>query len=105
MRSVDTAWFVDAPRYHTGGIPGLRSDEYATILQKNEEVLAADSPRNVLNGGAGIGQQGGEQGGMRVVLVDDRSRIPEAMNGADGDRVIVQSIRRNLPTLKTMFKS
>lgn len=106
VRSVDTAWFADAPRYHTGGIPGLRSDEYATILQKNEEVLAADSPRNILNGGAGVGQQGGEQGGgMRVVLVDDRTRIPEAMNGADGDRVIVQSLRRNLPTIKSMLKS
>ena len=36
---------------HSGGIPGLKSDEYATVLQKNEEVLAANNPRNILNGG------------------------------------------------------
>ncbi|HJY08755.1 MAG TPA: hypothetical protein VJ323_20720, partial [Bryobacteraceae bacterium] len=43
--------FIGAPRMHSGGIPGLKSDEYATVLQKNEEVLAANNPRNILNGG------------------------------------------------------
>lgn len=105
-RSVDASWFTAAPRYHTGGIAGLAPDEYPTILQKGEEVLSKDSPRNIMNGGMGIGQntQQGEGGGTRFVLVDDRSRIPEAMSGADGDRVIVQSIKRNLPTLKAMLK-
>lgn len=105
-RSVDTSWFTGAPRYHAGGIAGLAPDEYPTILQKGEEVLSKDSPRNIMNGGAGVGQNTQQsEGGTRFVLVDDRSRIPEAMSGADGDRVIVQSIKRNLPTLKAMLKS
>lgn len=106
-RNVDTSWFANAPRYHSGGIPGLASDEYATILQKGEEVLTADSPRHILNGGATAGGAGAANtgAGMRVVLVDDRTKVAEAMSSAEGDRVIVQSIRRNLPTLKQLLKT
>lgn len=38
-------------RYHSGGLAGLRPDEYSTILQKGEEVLSKDDPRNRLNNG------------------------------------------------------
>lgn len=104
-RNVDTSWFANAPRYHSGGIPGLASNEYATILEKGEEVLTADSPRHILNGGATPGAAGGGGAGMRMVLVDDRSKVAEAMSSSEGDRVIVQSLRRNLPTIKQLLKS
>lgn len=98
-RAVSPAVFSMAPRYHSGGLAGLKPDEVPAILQKNEEVLTRDDPRHRLNGG---GQDAG--GGMRVVLVDDRSRVPEAMNSAEGERVIVQAIRANVPTIKAMLK-
>ncbi len=102
-RSVDSAWFANAPRYHSGGVVGLAPDEYPAILQKNEEVLAKSDPRNVLNGGGkATGGPGGE--GMRVVLVDDRARVPEAMAGAEGGRVVVQHIKSNLPTIRALLK-
>jgi DNA repair ATPase RecN len=104
VRRVSTALFANAPRYHNGGLPGLASDEYATILQKNEEVLAADSPRNILNGGAGLGGAQPTERGLRLVLVDDRAKVAEAMASAEGDDVIVQSIRRNAPTIKQFLK-
>lgn len=103
-RTVDTAWFANAPRYHSGGVPGLASDEYATILQKGEEVLTADSPRNIMNGGANLGGGSGDSSGMRVVLVDDRAKVAEAMSSSEGERVIVQAIKRNLPSVKQMLK-
>lgn len=103
-RVVPSVLFANAPRYHSGGIPGLGADEYATILQKNEEVLSADSPRNILNGGAAAGGQGGGSGGTaRFVLVDDRSKVAEAMSSAEGGQVIVQHIRRNAPTIRRML--
>ncbi len=40
-----------AIRYHSGGLAGLRPDEYSAILQRGEEVLTRDDPRNRLNGG------------------------------------------------------
>lgn len=102
-RNVSPAWFENAPRYHNGGVMGLASDEYATILQRGEEVLAADSPRNIMNGG-GLATPGGNEAGNRFVLVDDRSRIPEAMNSPDGEKVTMVHLRANIATLKQWLK-
>jgi hypothetical protein len=94
---VNPAWFANAPRFHEGGVAGLRSDEVPTILQTNEEVLARDDPRNVLNGGR-PGMGGG--GANRFVLVDDRSKVAEAMASAEGERVTMLHLKRNVASLK-----
>jgi tape measure domain-containing protein len=99
-RRVDPAIFSTAARYHTGGVAGLQPDEVPAILQKGEEVLTRDDPRNRANGGLA----GDSGAGIRMVLVDDRSSVPEAMSGSDGDRVIVQAIRRNAASIKQMIK-
>lgn len=52
---VNPMAFIGAPRYHTGGLPGLKSDEVAAVLQKGEEVLTASDPRHTKNGGRGTG--------------------------------------------------
>lgn len=101
-RPMNPGWFVDAPRFHEGGLPGLRSDEVPSILQTGEEVLARDDPRNVLNGAARGG--GGNPAGVRVVMVDDRSKVPEAMRSAEGEDVIVQTVRRNAASIKQMLR-
>ena len=102
-RNVSPSWFAGAPRYHKGGLPGLAADEYPAILQKGEEVLAADSPRNILNGG-GMTGGGSAPGNFRVVLVDDRARVPEAMNSPEGEQVFMQFLRRNAATVKQTLK-
>lgn len=38
-RTVPSAAFAGAPRYHSGGIAGLRPDEVPAILQRGERVL------------------------------------------------------------------
>lgn len=102
-RNVSSAWFGNAPRYHTGGVVGLSPDEYPAILQRNEEVLSAGDPRNILNGG---GQGGGsaQPSSARFVLVDDRAKVAEAMRGSDGEQVTLLHLRRNIPSLKQMLK-
>lgn len=99
-RAISPAYFANATRYHSGGIPGLKRDEYATILQKNEEVLSKDSPRNILNGGAGTGGTAAQSKGVRFVLVDDRARVAEAMTSVEGEEVILQTLRKNISTVK-----
>lgn len=99
-RTVSPAWFANAPRYHSGGLPGLASSEYPTILKKGEEVLSENDPRNVMNGGMAPASGGGAPGNLRVVLVDDRAKVPEAMNSPEGERVMLDFIRRNSPTIK-----
>jgi len=102
-RSVSPAWFAGAPRYHSGGVVGLAPDEYPAILQKGEEVLSASNPRNVMNG-AVQGGVGSSSKGTRFVLVDDRSRVAEAMAGAEGEEVIVQHLRKNIATVRAMVR-
>lgn len=105
-RVVSAAWFDNAPRYHSGGVAGLASDEYAAILKKNEEVLTTGDPRNVMNGGlaamAGAGAAG--QASNRFVLVDDRAKVPEAMAGPEGEQVTMVHLRRNVATLRQLLK-
>src|SRR5690606_30695029 len=88
---LSPAIFAGAPRYHTGTVVGLRSDEQAAILQKGEEVLAKNNPRNILNGGAAAnGNSGAKSGdtGISQVLVLDPDLIPQAMSGSAGRRVV-----------------
>ena len=102
-RNVSPMLFAGAPRYHSGGIVGLAPDEYPAILQKNEEVLSKGDPRNVLNGG-GLQQGSSQPQAQRFVLVDDRSRVAEAMAGAEGESVTMVHLRKNIPTLRQLLK-
>jgi hypothetical protein len=52
--------------------------------------------------------QGGgapQSSGVRVVVVDDRAKVAEAMATAEGEQVIIQAIQRNLPTIKSMVRT
>lgn len=102
-RNVPQAWFANAPRYHAGGIVGLSANEVPAILQKNEEVLSTTNPRNILNGG-GMPGADAQPKSSRFVLVDDRSRVAEAMASAEGEEVTMVHLRRNLPTIRQLLK-
>jgi tape measure domain-containing protein len=52
QRSVSPAAFLAAPRYHSGGLAGLKADEVPAILQRGEEVLTRDDPRHRFNQGS-----------------------------------------------------
>lgn len=99
---ISPALFAGAPRFHDGGFPGLKSDEVPTILQKGEEVLAKNDPDNKLNGGRSGNQSSGSPQTQRFVLVDDRSRIPEAMNTPEGEEAVMVILQRNVSTLKNL---
>lgn len=97
-----SAWFANAPRYHTGGIAGLAPDEYPAILKKNEEVLTAGSPRNILNGGAGSGTSRG--GDVKIInMIDSGSVVSEGLASQSGERAFFNFIRANRTSLKTML--
>ncbi len=104
-RKREVPWFGVAPRYHSGGLMGVGRNEYQTILEKGEEVLAKDSPRNILNGGAGIGGAvgGGAVGSIQATIVDDRSSVPAAMATPGGTSVVLEILRSNVSTVKQML--
>lgn len=104
-RIVPAALFARAQRLHTGGMPGIDSTEVPTILKKNEEVITRDDPRHVLNGGKNsVAAQGGGFN-QRIVLVDDQRNVHEAMSSSQGEKVTLQTIRRNIPTIRQMINN
>jgi hypothetical protein len=89
------------PKMHTGGIgalPGLSNNEVLRVLEKNEEVVTRSDPRHMLNGGMAASSRV-----VRNILVDDRTKYPEAMASAEGDDVMLTFIRRNKASVKQML--
>lgn len=100
-RTVAASWFANAPRYHSGGLPGLSSNEVATILKKKEEVLTEDDPRNVLNGGGG----GRPQVNLQIHnAIDSGSLMEQGAATAAGGRAILNVVRANKSALKQLLK-
>lgn len=72
-RQVSPLAFLGAPRYHNGGLPGLRHDEVALIGLKGEEMLSRNDPRNVRN--AGKNPPGAAGGPLMVQLHPDAMQM------------------------------
>ncbi len=97
-------WF-GAPRYHSGrsGV-GMAADEVAAVLQRGEEVLSRDDPRNILNAGRGRGSSpAGGGANVKQVLVLDQGQIPAAMQSSSGERVVLTHIKANAPAIRNIL--
>lgn len=102
-RSVSPAWFANAQRFHSGGLPGLRSDEVPAILQRGEEVLSKSDPRNIMNGG---GARGGASNSrpqdIKIInTIDAGSMVNEGLSTPEGVKAVMNVVRAN----KSAFKS
>jgi hypothetical protein len=98
FKMVDPAILASAPRLHTGGIAGLAPGEVPAILEQGEEVLTKKDPRHVANGG---GQSASQS--IKMVLVDDRDSIGDYMSSAAGEKVQIETIRRNSGVIKRIL--
>lgn len=87
-RRVDPLIFAGAPRFHNGGMVGLKPGEVPAILQTGEEVLARNDPRNAANGGA-------SGNGYRIVNVLDPSLVSGYLESSAGERAVLNVISRN----------
>lgn len=105
-RRVDPAWFAAAQRFHTGGLPGLKANEVPAILERGEEVLSKNDPRNILNGGgsAGMSAAGQRPQDIKVInYVDSESVVSEGLNTPSGVKAIINVIRANKSTFKSVL--
>ena len=84
-------------RYHTGGIAGLKPNEVPAILERGEEVLTADDPRHINNGGAAPGAP--SQGGVSSVTVvntfDPADVLEKALSTSVGEKVFLNYVQQN----------
>ncbi len=101
-RMVDPTWFIGAPRFHDGGVPGLGKNEVATILEKQEEVLTMDDPRHVLNGGKN-GGGGGGIGALKIVNLLDPKMITDAMQTTHGEKAMLTNVKANKDSIRQIL--
>lgn len=96
-RRVSPALFMNAPRYHTGGIAGLKPDEVPAILQKGERVLTKGQQIAAASANSNTGNAG-----TRVTVVQnittpnpDSFRRSGDQMAVDGIRAFNRAVRRN----------
>jgi tape measure domain-containing protein len=103
-RQVDAGVFMNAVRYHGGGIAGLMPNEVPAVLRRGEEVLTQDDPRHMFNSGG----QGQSAPGARVKIVnalDGGQVISEGLNTSAGEEAILNFIRSNAPSVRAAIET
>lgn len=98
-RQVPLAAFAGAQSFHTGGFPGLKNNEVAAVLKKNEEVLTEDDPRNALNGGIG----GGDVNIRLVQAVDASSIMQAGLSSNAGEKGVMAILSANRNQVRTLL--
>ncbi len=90
--NINPMVFGAAPRYHGGGIAGLRNDEIPAILQRGEVIRTRQQER-ALQARLGAGQGGAQP--IRNIIVFSDAELAAALEGAAGEQVVVNHARRN----------
>ncbi|WP_313644464.1 tape measure protein [Stenotrophomonas sp.] len=91
-RSVNPLLFGHAPRYHSGGIAGLKPDEVPAILQIGERVLSRRQTA-MYDATVAAGSKAGRVTTPIVAIGDDA--VANALAGAAGEDVVMTHVRNN----------
>lgn len=121
-RAVSPLAFADAPRYHNGGMLGLRPDEVPFIGLRGERVL---NPAETYAYNAGMARAGGDggqmaemvgllrqlvagqtagaaSGGTSVVLVDDQRKVKDYLLSNEGQKTFVALLNNNRQAIQNV---
>lgn len=95
-RRVNPAIFAGAPRYHTGGVIGLKPGEVPIIAKEGERVLT-EAEDKALGKALGGAAQATAKGGDTTVInaLDSASFLEAALASPAGERVILNWLRAN----------
>jgi hypothetical protein len=94
-RMMNPLLFVGAPRYHAGGMVGLKADERPAILQTGEQVLSRQE--------VAAQNKGGGAQSLRIINSIDPGLVADYMASAEGERVIVNTLSRNRGQVKQLL--
>lgn len=98
--SFSPSVFANAVRYHTGGVVGLAPNEVPTILEKNEEVLTANDPRHVMNGGG----QSRQPTNLKIInAIDSGSVVSDGLNTRVGEEAFINYIQANRGKIRSIL--
>lgn len=92
-RRVPAMAFAGAPRYHSGGIAGLKPGEVPAILERGEQVIPRDQ----------VGQ-GGQMPNIKIVnSFDSSSVVSEGLSSSAGEQAFINLVRRNKSAVKSIL--
>ena len=95
-RRVSPLAFAGAPRYHEGGIIGMRPGEVPIIAKKGEEMLTEDDPFHSKNRGKlGLGGSPVEVKNRIINAIDGPSFLAAALASEEGEKVMMNWLRAN----------
>lgn len=102
--SVSPSLFVGAPRFHDGGLPGLKSDEVPIIAQKGEQILSKDDPNNIMNQGSGSSSGSSNPQDIRIInAIDSASVVAVGLNAPENSKMILNYIKANKQAVKQVL--
>lgn len=102
---VSAAAFMVAPRYHTGGIAGIKPDEVPAVLQKGEEVLTRNDPRHIMNGGGRGGAGSPPEMNFKFInAIDSDSVMNEAFSSPSTDKAFVNKFKANQNAIRQVLR-
>lgn len=100
-RRVSPALFAGAPRYHEGGIIGLRPGEVPIIAKEGEAMLTEDDPYHPKNR-AKLGGSAPTEIKTRIInAIDGSSFLAQALASEEGERVLLNWMRANSDTISS----
>lgn len=92
-RRVPAMAFAGAPRYHSGGIAGLKPGEVPAILERGEQVIPRDQ----------VGQ-GGQMPNIKIInSFDSSSVVSEGLSSSAGEQAFINLVRRNKSAVKSIL--
>ena len=97
--------FASAPRFHSGGFPGLKPNEVPLVAKKGEEVLTENDPRNALNGGASPAAAGAPlQDRIRIVNTFDAGDVvSQGLGAPPGEQALFNFVTANAGTINDIL--
>lgn len=99
-RTVSPLVFGAAPRYHSGGIAGLKPDEVPAILQTGERVLSRRQTAAYDAAVAGASGSGGAGVVTTPIVAIGDDAVANALAGAAGERVVMTHVRNNMEAIQ-----
>lgn len=92
-RRVPAMAFAGAPRYHSGGIAGLKPGEVPAILERGEQVIPRDQ----------VGQ-GVQMPNIKIInSFDSSSVVSEGLSSSAGEQAFINLVRRNKSAVKSIL--
>ncbi|MFU4560156.1 hypothetical protein ACM712_18605 [Pseudomonas paraeruginosa] len=103
-KNLSASLWLNAPKFHEGGAPGLKSNEVAAVLEKGEYVMSKSDPDNPLNGGRGKGGKG--SGGQPIAIynmLDSDDMAGRILDSQAGQKGIMNFITDNATAIKAVL--